>query len=195
MDVIRAKNKEIKKLNDKLKLLENGKLPVDCLRQQKVMRNQLKEMEALVRRLKDNSRQQNENDPVCLKLDFYERRIGDLTGMLAERDADLERCRRAYEQKVAIFKETNSVEGVDIEFRLNEIEVNYIVRLEKLENLVASLRSINREFEQRFNEKQVELDEARKTYELETSLLKARLEASVEQRSVISKFIHYKLWN
>ncbi len=52
VSVIRGKNKEIKRLADKLKLLENGKTPVDCLRQQKVMKNQLAEMDLLVKRLR-----------------------------------------------------------------------------------------------------------------------------------------------
>ena len=52
VNVIRGKNKDIKKLTDKIKLLENGKIPVDCLREQKVMKNQLKEMDLLVKRLR-----------------------------------------------------------------------------------------------------------------------------------------------
>jgi len=204
MAVIRSKNKEIKKLNDKLKLLENGKLPVDCLRQQKIMKNQLKEMDTLLKKFKNNNiqdvleifiKKQNtlvylifidnfksfSNDPALLKLDFYERKITELKNALTERDSELERCHRAFEQKIRIFNAANNFEGVDIEFRLNEIEVNYVDKLEKMENLVASLRSINREFEQRFDEKQVELEEAKKVNEKEVNFLKAKLEDIIKK--------------
>ena len=46
MKLIDLKNKEIKKLNDKLKQLEMGKTPIDCLKQIKQLKSQIKEMES-----------------------------------------------------------------------------------------------------------------------------------------------------
>lgn len=193
LNVIRSKNKEIKKLNDKLKLLETGKLPVDCLRQQKIMKNQLKEMESLVKRLKSQRFQPNDGsidqaDAVCLSIDFYQKKIEELERNLKEKNDDLERCYRASEQKLAIFKDlinhspkehSSNLEKshIDIDFRLNEIESNYLNKIEKLENLVLNLKKINNEFETRFTEKQSEFDHLKAASHKQTTLLRAELEA------------------
>lgn len=94
--VIRSKNKEIKRLTDKLKLLESGRTPVDCLRQQKVMKNQLAEMDLLVKRLRAGCRSSAANqdqgevsreqaEAVCLSIDFYERKIRELEALVKEK--------------------------------------------------------------------------------------------------------------
>ena len=186
LNVIRSKNKEIKKLNDKLKLLETGKLPVDCLRQQKIMKNQLKEMELLVKRLRAQRSQGNDEndvdsvDAVCLSIDFYQKKIEQLEVNLKEKNADLERCYRASEQKMAILKDllnNSQSPQVDIDFRLNEIETNYIIKIEKLENLTLNLKKINNEFETRFTEKQLEFDHLKSESNKKSASLRAELDA------------------
>jgi protein QN1 len=86
--VLSAKNKEIKKLNEKLKLLESGKTPVDCLRQIKSLKNQLIEMESLVKRLKQPH---SSAASVSLSIEFYEKKIEQLESQLKEKSLDLER--------------------------------------------------------------------------------------------------------
>ena len=97
INVINAKNKEIKKLNDKLKLIESGKSPVECMREIKSLKNQLVEMDSVVRRLKKplTANQFDElkthADSVSMSIDFYEKKIEQLEAQLKEKDQFMER--------------------------------------------------------------------------------------------------------
>ena len=97
INVINGKNKEIKKLNDKLKLIENGKSPVECLREIKSLKNQLVEMDAMARRLKKQitanqfDELNTQADSVSMSIDFYEKKIEQLEAQLKEKDQFMER--------------------------------------------------------------------------------------------------------
>ena len=84
-----------------------------------------------------------------MSIDFYERKIKELEGVANEKSNDLERLNRAWKQKFDMLKELGhqsrahdeaGLPAVDVEFRLDEFEANYLARIEQLDNLVHSLR-------------------------------------------------------
>lgn len=103
--------------------------------------------------------------------------------------SDIDRLNRAWKQKFDIFKEVslqtnranesaNNLAVCDVEFRLDEFESNYITKIEQMDNLVNTLRRLNKEFEQRFDEKQQELDTLKARSEEQMKQLKSELEAT-----------------
>lgn len=98
MRVINEKNKEIKGLNEKLKQLEMGKTAPEYLKDLRQVKNQLKEMDLLVKRLRRSIATQATNGMpssseanVNISLDFYEKRIEKLEALLREKSNDLDR--------------------------------------------------------------------------------------------------------
>jgi hypothetical protein len=104
MLVIDAKNREIKSLSEKLRHLEMGKAAPEFLKDLRQTKNQLKEMDLLVKRLRRTISTQTANvggvgaassstsdANVNLSLDFYEKRIEKLEKLLKEKTNDLER--------------------------------------------------------------------------------------------------------
>ena len=95
MRIIDTKNKEIKSLNEKLRLLEMGKMAPDYLKEMRQIKNQLKEMDLLVKRLRRPVATQTTSSSaeanVNISLDFYEKRIEKLEGLLREKTNDFER--------------------------------------------------------------------------------------------------------
>jgi len=106
--VIDSQKKEIKKLNDRLKLLESGKTPVDCLKQIKQLKNQLKEMDSALKRLRQPlTPGSNAADAVSMSIDFYEKKIQELENKLKEKDQNFDRQNRFWEQKFHLYEQVS----------------------------------------------------------------------------------------
>jgi len=189
--VIDSQKKEIKKLNDRLKLLESGKTPVDCLKQIKQLKNQLKEMDSALKRLRQPlTPGSNAADAVSMSIDFYEKKIQELENKLKEKDQNFDRQNRFWEQKFHLYEQV-SVEKMRsksptsrhllpksptrdvLDKKLIEFESNYSNKIENLENLVQNLRKIIKEFELRLQEKQSEMNRLLNEKDAEIERLKS----------------------
>ena len=107
--VIESKNREIKRLGDRLKALESGRTPPDCLRQIKQLTNQLAQMDSLVKRYKKPSengvKAANAIAVANMTLEYYENRINRLEEQLKDKTYEVERLSRMWEQKYVLVKE------------------------------------------------------------------------------------------
>lgn len=205
IQIIDTKNKEIKRLQDKLKLLEMNKAAPDCLKELKRAKNQLKEMDLLVKRIKkptssgfgvisnknDLKQQQiDSNSVINLSLDYYETRIEQLEAQVKEKTHDLERFNRMWEQKYFLYKQLYEehakragspsrkfvhFDSSSLDKKVDHIERNYFAKIEQLENLNQNLRDLLEEFELRVEEKQKEVDLVKQSYSLEMDKLKKEL--------------------
>ncbi len=105
-----------------------------------------------------------------------------------------DRLDRSWKQKFTILNEIHNINDrddtanllnnpqlknkpqVDIEFRFDELQSNYLVKIDQLENLTQSLRKIIKEFEQRYDEKQKEFEDFKAQSEFTINLLKTDLD-------------------
>jgi hypothetical protein len=170
--VIEAKNAEIKKLNEKLKQLEMGKQAPECLREIKRLKQQLKEMDLLVKRMRQSGRTSSMNidrarskenvdtrSTVTLSLEYYEKRIEQLEHSLKEKTLDFDRMNRMWQQKCHLYQDIykEQLSEINIEQRLDEIERKYEEKINESENSNKHLRKMLEEFETRLKEKDQEL--------------------------------------
>lgn len=191
--VIEQKNKEIKLLNDKLTKLESNRSAPECVKEIKKLKNQLKEMDIVIKRLRhDNKDNINyNNSAVNLSIDYYEKRIEQLEVNLKEKSLEVDRINRMWIQKFDLNKQiyeehvkslqSNYLDGkikpldlLDYEKKIDkniEVEQN-ADKIEKLENLNKNLRKLLDEFELRCNEKDVEIQNLKTNYESEINKLK-----------------------
>ena len=203
--IIDTKNKEIKRLQDKLKLLEMNKAAPECLKELKRAKNQLKEMDLLVKRIKkptsagfgvisnknDLKQQQiDSNSVINLSLDYYESRIEQLEAQVKEKTHDLERFNRMWEQKYFLYKQLYEehakraespsrkfvhFDSSSLDKKVDHIERHYLAKIEQLESLNQNLRDLLEEMELRVEEKQNEVDLAKQSYAFEMDKLKKEL--------------------
>jgi hypothetical protein len=97
-DAIKDKNSQIKHLNNKISLLEAGKSPPDCLKQIKQLKMQLKQMENLLVKNRNNTNKEKVHQSGTV-IDFYENKIKETEIELNEKMAQLERDNRIWQQK------------------------------------------------------------------------------------------------
>ncbi len=111
LKIIDSKNKEIKSLNDKVKYLEQSRVAPDYLKEIKRLKNQLKEMDLVVKRLRRSPNKDqasnviSQNQSINLSLDYYEQRIESLEAMLKDKSYDVERLNRMWKQKFYMLNE------------------------------------------------------------------------------------------
>ena len=120
--IIDEKNKEIKRLGDKLHAAEMGRAAPDFLKQIGAQKKQLREMHLLVKRLTDQTSSRlrrgghqivaNQLSPtttpapaVTLSIDYYEKRIEQLERQLRDKCTDAERLNRMWMQKFQLSRQ------------------------------------------------------------------------------------------
>lgn len=168
--VIDNKNKEIKKLNDKIKLLENNKNAPEYVKKLKEAQIQLKQLDQVIKRLR-NSQNNNKqasnaannatttitstdtNSEISMRIEYYEKRIEQLEKNYAEKIKDYDRLNRMWLQKYELLTQIFNEESK--EFYKNEINLNKINNLnsiieKKFQNIEDTYKSKFEQYE--FNE-------------------------------------------
>ena len=142
--VIESKNKEIKSLSEKLRLLEIGKTAPDFLKDLRQAKNQLKEMDLVVKRLR-RPQANNSDSGVNISLDFYEKRIEKLEALLREKTSELDRVNCLFEQKSE--PTTSSCVNIRKVVKLEPTNEANQARIEKLESVNSTLKNALRKVE------------------------------------------------
>ena len=142
--VIESKNKEIKSLSEKLRLLEIGKTAPDFLKDLRQAKNQLKEMDLVVKRLR-RPQANNSDSGVNISLDFYEKRIEKLEALLREKTSELDRVNCLFEQKSE--PTTSSCVNIRKVVKLEPTNEANQARIEQLESVNSTLKNALRKVE------------------------------------------------
>ncbi|RNA11247.1 hypothetical protein BpHYR1_008747 [Brachionus plicatilis] len=107
--IIDEKNKQIKKLNDKMQKIQMNKTGPDFVREITRLKKQLQEMDLVIKRMRQGKK--SEASPINLSIDYYEQRIQDLEVKLKDKSLDVERLSRMWHQKMFLYKKLRDQES------------------------------------------------------------------------------------
>ena len=179
--IIEEKNGEIKRLNEKVKHLEQGRVAPDSMKEMKHLKNQLKEMDLVIKRLRKFSSSStattnlNAQNGVNLSIEYYEKRIEELEKKLKDKSYEVERLNRMWKQKFYMLNEYKNFgkmsdfeKAADGYINKNEVEHdlerNYVYRIKTLEDLIMKLKKDNETLSKK-SEKRVKIENIRKSYD------------------------------
>lgn len=152
--VINEKNKEIKSLSEKVSYLEKGRAVPDYVKEVRMLKSQLKEMDQALKRLNkrgSGSSTSNNKDAINLSLNYYENRIEKLEKELKDKTLEVERFNQMWKQKFYMLNELKNFDEFEnmeqtaqelIKRNATEFDVkrNYMYRIKVLEDLIIKLK-------------------------------------------------------
>lgn len=160
--IIDEKNKQIKKLNDKIQKIEMNKTGPDFVRENIRLKKQVQELDLVIKRMRQSKK--NEPSPINLSIDYYEKRIEDLEVKLKDKNLDIERLNRMWNQKLFMYKKLRDQEAGfvsrdrDLSPLVKKMGQENYAKIKSLEVLNQDMKNSLKNLEERLAEKEREIE-------------------------------------